>query len=57
MHAPTLVHIFVCVFPVFGAGASSHSSDKRGIVVLTPNNVTIVAPGAATLGVSPCVSK
>lgn len=48
---------FVRVLSAFGAGASSHSSEKRGVVVLTPNNVTIVAPGATNLGVSPSVSK
>lgn len=39
------VHVFLCVcFSAFRAGALSHSYQKRGAVVLTPNNVTIVAP-------------
>lgn len=44
------VCVYVCVH-AFRAWAGSHSSS------LTPNNVTIVAPGAGNLGVSPSVSK
>lgn len=36
--------LYVCAFSAFGAGGTSRSSEKRGVVVLTPNNVTIVAP-------------
>ena len=41
---PTPMRVSVCAFSAFGAGGTSRSSEKRGVVVLTPNNVTIVAP-------------
>lgn len=49
---------FVCVFSTFRAGGlESFFQEAWCIAVLTPNNVTIVAPGATNLGVSPSVSR
>lgn len=56
-HTPCCVCVRACVFSMSGWSFKSFFPRSVALVVLTPNNVAIVAPGAANLGVSPSVSK